>query len=117
MECSFCIWLARNKEQTLSTANCKLSGSSKETCSNSWNVAPVVCIAATAATVGLAGILGVINNPDIIHSFGHDKSSSITQLINGKSRDLQKLLKYLNETISVCNISLLFCVFPIIYVL
>ena len=32
--------------------------------------------------------------------FGHLKSSSNLKLINGKSRDLQKLLKYFNGTIS-----------------
>ena len=35
-----------------------------------------------------------INTP----SFVHDKSSSTSQLIKGKSRDFQKLLKYLSET-------------------
>ena len=36
---------------------------------------------------------------DITHSFDHDKSSSISLIIHGKSRNLQKLLKYLNGTI------------------
>ena len=30
----------------------------------------------------------------------HDKSSSISQFINGKSRDLQKLLGYLSRTVT-----------------
>ena len=35
MECSFCIWLARNnKEWTQPAANCKLNDSSKETCNS-----------------------------------------------------------------------------------
>ena len=38
----------------------------------------------TAGTFGLAGILGAIDISDIIHSFYHDKSSSISQLIIGK---------------------------------
>ena len=42
---------------------------------------------------------------DIIHPFAHDKSSSISQIINGKSRNLQKLLKYfIGKTTSVFNI-------------
>ena len=41
---------------------------------------------------GLSAIVGVIDISYIIHSFDHDKSNSISQLINGKSRDLQKLL-------------------------
>ena len=43
--------------------------------------------------LGLARFLEVLYTSDIIHSFNHDKSSSISQLINGKSRYLQKLLK------------------------
>ena len=36
MECSFCIWLARNnKEWDPSAANCKLNDSPKETCNSS----------------------------------------------------------------------------------
>ena len=78
------------------------------------------CINATARTGGLVfgfpGIPGVIDISDLIHSFDHDKSSSISQLINSKSRDLQKLLKYLNGT-SASSILLLFGVLPIIFVL
>ena len=33
-------------------------------------------------------------------SFVHDKSSPISQFTNGKSRDLQKLLRYLNGIVS-----------------
>ena len=33
-------------------------------------------------------------------SFVHDKSSSISQFINGKSRDLQKLLRYFSEIVT-----------------
>ena len=40
-------------------------------------------------------------------SFVHNKSSSISQFINGKLRDLQKLLRYLSGIVSstckVCN--------------
>ena len=31
MECSFCIWLARNNKEWTPAANCKLNDSSKET--------------------------------------------------------------------------------------
>ena len=31
MECSFCIWLARNNKEWTPAANCKLNNSSKET--------------------------------------------------------------------------------------
>ena len=65
-----------------------------------WNVAPVVCLASLAwtggLTFGLPAIAGVTNISDFIHFFDHDKSISTSQLINGKSRDLQKLLKYFN---------------------
>ena len=43
-----------------------------------WNVAPAVCIAGTSWTgglvFGLAGIPGVIDISNIIHSFDNDKS-------------------------------------------
>ena len=75
-----------------------------------------------SGTVGLAFGLpdnaGVIDFSDIIHSFDNDKSSSISQLINGKSRDLQKLLKYFNRaTTSASNILLSSGVVPINFVL
>ena len=81
------------------------------------NVVPVVCLAYLSGMGGLAfglpGILGVIDISDIIHSFDHEKSSSVSQLINGKSRDFTKLFKYFNETkTSASNIlafSLLIC--------
>ena len=53
-----------------------------------WNVAPVVCIAATSWTGEIAsvfpGILGMIDISDIIHYFDQDKSNSISQLISDK---------------------------------
>ena len=42
--------------------------------------------------------LDVLDTSDITQYLDHDKSSSISQLIKGKSRDLQKLLKYFNGT-------------------
>ena len=85
------------------------------------NVAVVVCITGTSWTSGSASlspvILGIIGIADIIYSFNHDKSSSISQLINGKSRYLQKLLKYVNgTTTSVSNILLSSDVLPISFV-
>ena len=68
--------------------------------------------------LGLPAIAGVTDISDIIHSFDHGKSSSISQLINKKSRDLQKVLKYFNETTtSASNILLLFGFLPINFVL
>ena len=34
MECSFCIWLARNNKHWNPAANCKLNNPSKETCNS-----------------------------------------------------------------------------------
>ena len=60
----------------------------------------------------------VIDISDIIHAFDHAKAISVSQLINSKSRDLKKLLKYFNgTTTSVPNIFLLFCVVPVNFVL
>ena len=57
--------------------------------------------------------LGVIDISDIIHSFDHNKSIFISKLINGKSRNLQKLLKYLNgTTTSAFNALLSFGMLP-----
>ena len=44
-----------------------------------------------------------------MHSFDHDKSSSVSDLVNGKSRNLQKMLKYSNwTTTSAFNVLLSF---------
>ena len=87
-----------------------------------WNVAQVVYLDGLSATGGIAfgvpAILGVIDISDIMQSFDHDKSSYVSQLINGKSRDLQKLLKYFTGlTTSVSNKLFLFGVLPINFVL
>ena len=87
-----------------------------------WNVALVVCIFVTTEIGGLdlelPAALGLINISDIIHSFDYYKSSSFSLLINGKSSDLQKLLKHVNATTtSSSNILLSFGVFPIDFVL
>ena len=56
----------------------------------------------------------MIDISGIIHSFDHDKSSYISQLINGKSRDLQKLLQYIKKTTdSASNLLLSSGVLPI----
>ena len=39
----------------------------------------------------------VFDISDIMQSFDHNKSISFSQLIKGKSGDLQKLLKYFNS--------------------
>ena len=86
-----------------------------------WNVASVVCISSTTGTGGLASglrdIAGVIDTSDIIYSFDHDKSSSILQLIKGKSRNLHKLLKCFNGTTTAFHVILSSSVLPIIFVL
>ena len=67
---------------------------------------------------GSPGTLGVIDISDIVHYFDQDKSISISQLIDGKSRGLQKILKYFNWiTASTSNIFLLFGVLPINFIL
>ena len=81
-----------------------------------------MCIAATSGTgkevFGLPGTAGVIDISYIMHSFNYDKSSVISQLLNGESRDLQKLLKYFNgTTTSASNIFLSSGVLPITFVL
>ena len=58
-----------------------------------WNVAPVFFVGRTWSAAGLAGASGVLDISEIMQSFDHDKSSSISQLIKGKSRNLQKLLR------------------------
>ena len=87
-----------------------------------WNIAEVICVSAAARTGGLALELavtaGALDISDITQYLDHDKSSSISQLINGKSRDLQKSLKYFNgATTSASNLFSLSGVLPIIFVL
>ena len=67
-----------------------------------WNVAIFVSIASLAGLGGLAGTAAILDVSDIIHSFDHEKSSSVSQLIEWKSRNLQKLLKYFNGTKLLC---------------
>ena len=76
-----------------------------------WNAEAVVCISATSGAgclaYGLPSTAGGIDISDIIDSFNYKKSSSVSQLINGKSRDLPKWLKYFNgKTTSASNILL-----------
>ena len=55
---------------------------------------------------------------DIIKFLDHDKSSSVSQLIKGKPRYLQKLIKYFNgTTTSASNLLLSVGLFHIIFVL
>ena len=62
------------------------------------------------------GLILSFNISHIIQFFDLGKSSSISHLINGKSKDLQNLLKYFNvATTSVSNV--LPGVLPIIFVL
>ena len=54
----------------------------------------------------------------ITQFFDHVKSSSILELFEGKSRDLQKLVKYFNgTTTSAFILLLLYCVLPTNFVL
>ena len=78
-----------------------------------WNVD----VAGSARTGGLAAALAtiaaVLNISDFIHIFDNEKSSSFSQLIKGKSRNLQKLFNE-NKT-SVSNVLISAGVFPIIF--
>ena len=79
------------------------------------NLGEVVAFAPTGGFPATAAILDI---SDTTQYFDHDKSSSISQLIKGESRDLQKLLKYFNgTTTSASDILLSFGVLLIIFVL
>ena len=85
-----------------------------------WNVAPIVYIAATSGTGGLAfrwqDTAAVIDISDIIHSFDYDKSSSASRFIKGKSRNHKKLLKYFyGATTSGFKVSLSSAGLPVIF--
>ena len=84
-----------------------------------WNVALFVVVATSYLTgLEFETTLHVLDTSDITQYFDHDKSSSISWLIKGKSRDLQKLLKYFNgTTTSSSNVPPLSGVFPINFVL
>ena len=57
-----------------------------------------------------SGVLGI---SDITQYFDHVNSSSISQIIKGKSRDIQKLFKYFNKTTtSAFNLLLVSGVLP-----
>ena len=87
-----------------------------------WNITPVVCVAvltwAGGLAFGLAVTGAVLDISEFMQFRDHDKSGSISQLINGKSRHHQKLLKYFNgTTTSVSKLLLWTGVFPILFVL
>ena len=68
--------------------------------------------------LGLPAIADFIDLSNNTQDFDHVRSSSMLQLINGKSRNLQKLLKYFNgKTTSASDILSLFGVLPISFVL
>ena len=86
------------------------------------NNAVVVVVAETCVIggtgTGLASISGVLNILDIIQFFDYDKLSSISQLINSKLGDFQKILKKSNRaTTSVSNVLLLIGILHINFVL
>ena len=63
-------------------------------------------------------VIDVLDISDITQYLDHDKSSSISQLIKGKFRDFQKLLKCFNgTTTSGSNLPSLYGVLPISFVL
>ena len=70
---------------------------------------------------GLVGTSRVLDISDIIQFLVHGKSSSVSQLVKGKSRNLRKLLKHANETTkqqqSKSTILLSAGVLPVIFVL
>ena len=76
------------------------------------NVAPVVSVAwlrwLGELAFGLAKTSGVLHISVITQVFVHFKLSSISQVINGKSRDLQKIPKYFNGTIT-SNVIIIYC--------
>ena len=83
-----------------------------------WNVALAAHVASLVGLGRSTATAAVIDILDIMQCLDHDKSSSISQLIISKPRDLQKLLKYFNgTTTSVYNVSLSACVLSIIFVL
>ena len=59
----------------------------------------------------------VLDISDFTQYFDHGQSSSISQLIKSKSKDLEELLKHFNGTAtSAFNLLLLFAVLPISFV-
>ena len=82
-----------------------------------WNVTRVSAIAGSVRAGELTATATVLDISDIVQYVVHLKSSSMSQLIKGKSKLFQKLLKYFNgTTISVSNVLLSAGVLPIIFV-
>ena len=86
-----------------------------------WNVSPAVCVDWTRLVselqAELAGALGVFGISEIMQP--SSKSKSVSQLIKGKSRDFQKLLKYFNGTATFVSTVLYYYlnILPISFVL
>ena len=80
-------------------------------CCTSW------LFSSLARLDGLAATAAVLDIPEITHFIYYGKPSSISQLIKGKSRGLQKLLKCFYETAtSVSSLLVLAGVPPVIFV-
>ena len=77
----------------------------------------VVCVGTIRGLGGLACKLSLLYISDIIQFLDHKISSSTSQLIKGKSRNLQKLLMDFNGTTIVSNALLSSDTLPIIFVL
>ena len=70
--------------------------------SSIWNIAPVVAVTTSYSISSAFGspALNVLDISDNTQFFDHLKSSSISQLSNGESRDVQKLRKYFHGIIA-----------------
>ena len=84
-----------------------------------WNVAPVVSVATLAGLGGLTATAGVCDILDIIQFFIQCQIKLyFTQLIKGKLRDLQNILKYFHgATTSASDLFKMSDVFFVIFVL
>ena len=84
-----------------------------------WNVALVICVATLYSTgLEFGTTLNGLDTSDIAQFLAHLKSTYISQLIKGKSWDLQTLIKYSDGTAnSAFNLFVLFGVLPISFVL
>ena len=85
------------------------------------NVASVFYIADSTGTAelvsGFPATSSVYDISKITQFFHHDKSSSISQLVRSKLRDLRKLLGYFNETTTFVLRVLLLIFFTITIIL
>ena len=84
MECSFCIWLARNNKEWTPAANCKLNDSSKETYNSESSMSSLKQTTKPGSNAESLRPVGVINKGNTCYA------NSILQILSVITHPLEQ---------------------------